>query len=217
MYTVTRKCTSRVLPWSACLIAVIPALCKADPITFRFTGTITSVTDPEHILNGQIAINDAFTGAITFESTASDLRPSDPSYGQYEFPDGSLMVRVGSITIEGTPCVDVSNSSFSDRISIGAALPITAGDLKLVEFAPVSLYDRTGSVFSTDSLPTIPPALADFASARFWMQSRPLGGGQIVTVEGRVDTLTPEPTSMMLLCACFAPFFRRVRPRSFAA
>jgi len=44
-------------------------------ITFAFEGDITSVTDRDGILGGQVQVGDTFSGSYTFESTTPDSNP----------------------------------------------------------------------------------------------------------------------------------------------
>lgn len=53
----------------------------AVPITFEFTGRVTSIVDVDHVLAGDVVVGDTFTGTYTFDSTLPDSYP-------YADPDG---------------------------------------------------------------------------------------------------------------------------------
>ena len=209
MRTTSRLHTRVPVVVAVLAFAFMTCLVQAVPITFQFTGEITSIYDPSRLLGSRIAIGDHYAGKVVFESTTPDSVPSNPTVGRYESPGGSFDFQVGEIQIHtGTPRIIVENNPFGDGLSIGSHLPIELTDFRIIEFSPVSL-DGTASVFSDDSLPLVPPLLSGFLDARFWMQAASLDENRFFVVEGRVETLTPEPSSFLIACACLGLLTRR--------
>jgi len=78
---------------SLLILAAAPA--HADIVALQFSGSITQVSVDN--VFGDIAFGDAFHGTLTFDSTASDLVPADPSIGTYAWSSPFGM----TVTIDG--------------------------------------------------------------------------------------------------------------------
>lgn len=186
-------------------------------ITFEFTGVVTSVTDPDHDLDGLVAAGNTFSGQYTFESTTPDLLPAIAGSGSYQATDGSMFVTIGSLQIDaGRPWIWVIDRTGPDPYQGDeyfvrpVADSISAQGLQIVEFLPVSFYYLRPDVFSSDALALVPPPLP--WQPNFWMQGR-RNGQDHFTVQGQIETLTPEPGSLAVLSACIGLAALRRRTR----
>jgi hypothetical protein len=130
---------------------------QAGPITFNFEGTVTS-TD-----FGTISIGSAVTGSYTFDSGLIDSHPL-PDNGWYSPVNLTLTFIAGS-SITATATIVVFNSdtfdSYSVRIDTLNTLTGSFADPSLSwYFGVLNRQDVTGTAFSDESLPLIPPDLA---------------------------------------------------------
>jgi len=178
--------------------------CVAAPITFDFTGTVTSIIvypnyspPPPDVFVGA-----AVLGSYTFESTVTD---------------GSAATNTGMYVSSGSPygfAVQVGSLSVIDDyvrifvLSDSYAFPQynASSEYKMPGYnAGIALLFPTGPVFPTDSLPTAPPDLNSFANRGGNITYYPLAG--MGTMQGyrvsfRLDSLTtpiPEPMSLTLV------------------
>ncbi len=181
------------------VVAVASLQMLAVPITFEFSGIVNSVSDPGHDLYLLVAAGNTFSGAYTFESTAPELYPG--SY-YYVSPVGSTALTVGSLQIEaGATRIGVTDATtppYSDKYTVSAASDsIIATGVQIVEFFPINFYYPGNAFLTSSDLPLVPPPLP-FTDWSFWIQGRG-PSGQLFTIRGTVDTLTPEPGAISLL------------------
>lgn len=178
----------------ASLILLAPPA-HADTIALQFSGSITQVSVDDAF--GDIAFGDTFHGTLTFDSTAADLIPADPSIGNYAWNSPFGM----TVSIDGHE-FDASGSltigvldSFVDQYTVFATSQ--TGDLDLELF----LLDTTGSAFSNDHLPLSLSALAGFAERDFQLNGFLPGGA--IELSGEMDAPStqevPEPSSFLQL------------------
>jgi len=180
----------------------------ADPVTFQFSGNVTDVLADDGF---GITSGDAIRGTFSFDPSAADLVPGDPTIGIYEFsaPFGMDVVAGGH------------DFNASGLLSIGIAVgsvdlyTVTAvgdsGNLDLQLF----LQDSSGGVFPSDHLPSTPPSLNSFDLRDFHLIDQ-LTDGQ-VQLDGHVTSLTdpiaatPEPSQEALVLAGLILFLGLLR------
>jgi hypothetical protein len=181
----------------------------ADGLTFQFSGRVTDVSDDVF----SIAIGDAFQGTFTFDASAVDLDPDDPTTGIYQFtaPFGMDVVADGhDFNASGLLTIGILDGSV-DLYAVSAVSD--SGDLDM----QLSLQDSSGSVFSSDQLPSIPPSLGSFDARDFHLIDQ-LAGGQ-VQFDGHIASLTdpvaatPEPSNYVLVLAGLIVFLAVLRAK----
>jgi hypothetical protein len=192
---------------------------RAEPITFVFTGTVSTVDDRFGLLDRSVTVGTRFTGSYTFESTTPDSNP-DPTVGDYwhRVPGYGITVTLGNYTFRTNP----ADVEFLLEVVHRAPPPASTGDNYLLRsyrnspLAPGLLVDHiswqlddpTGTALSSDALPLTPPNLADWTSI-FGLtitggDAPPPFGDQDYFIRGHVDsvsaiTAVPEPGSLILL------------------
>jgi hypothetical protein len=162
-------------------------------IAVRLSGTITSVTDPNGLLEDGVRIGDAVSGMFVYDETAPDEHPQ-PDVGRYRFRDPRFMMAVdaGRLSFASDPATvditirlvnDKKTQSVTDRFEVkstgnGDVLPgvgVTGIDILLV--------DETATALSSDALARQCP------NAVCWLPTRTLTvtGLDGWTVEARID------------------------------
>lgn len=185
-------------PLLALTLATAAAAVAAAPVTFAFSGAVTS--DPFGLSTAGAPIS----GTYTFDSAAADavaagqigsFASSGPAFGFFAQVDGSSYAVPDAVT------VNVANDIGVDQYGVIAQ----AGGLTLELF----FEDGTQSAFGSDALPLLPPALAAFG----WREFRLFGTD--VEFLGSIDALTcvagcntpaplPAPGSLLLSAAALA-------------
>ena len=175
---------------------IVAGPAHADTVTFNFSGNVTQVSDQ---VFGDIAFGDAFQGTLSFDSSATDLIPEDPSIGSYAFssPFG-MTLTIGSHDFEATGSLDIEVvNSFVDQYT--ALATDQAGGLLMDLF----LLDDTGSALGDDHLPLDASLLAGFGERDFHLDDF-LCGGEI-QLDGEIDVPftqpIPEPSALTILAA----------------
>ena len=170
---------------------------QADTVTFQFSGAVTQVlADP---VFGDITFGEAFTGSLSFDSTATDLIPDDPTIGSYTFssPFG-MSVRVGSHDFDafGSLDIEILNSAVDQYTAFASS---QAGDLNMSLF----LLDNTGTALDDDHLPSGMPAFDSFAERDFQLSGFLSGGG--IQLDGEISApslqAVPEPRPLIPVIA----------------
>jgi hypothetical protein len=169
----------------------------AAVVTFQFSGTVTQVPIDE--VFGDIEFGEPLQGSFTFDTSAADLIPNDPSTGTYQWTDPlGMTATIGShqFAANGLLSISVLNSVV-DQYTVLAET--SAADITMELF----LQDGTGTVFNNDHLPTTPPALGSFAERDFHLDAI-FSSGE-VQVDGQITTLggtsVPEPGTLGALGA----------------
>lgn len=198
------------------VLALLAAgIAQAAPVTYYFGGQLTYV-DP--FLSPTLAVENGFSGTITYESTTADSSPTDPNRGYY-YTSPALAVTINglsfSIASGGNSSVVVINDlSGTDNFFFSASPGGSATTGSSINgYAPVAFLllmdDYTGSAFSSDALPSSELDLALFEVSRFefFLENR----GSLhpdVYVNGQLSYLSltapnatgiPEPGSLALL------------------
>lgn len=204
---------------------------RATPVTFYFSGTITAVSDANHLLDNSVAVGTPFDGHYTFESTAGDINGA-PSLAQYYSKGAAYeyVVHVGNYTImrSGTATddfggieIDVGNNNGgSDSYIVNSQGAVTVSpslDPSAAFFRSVLLLFNTDqTAFNSTNLPLTPPSLTPFTSPKgfnsFTADGYPAAGGSpLVHIEGTLTSLVPEPQSLALLGIGMAGLLRKRR------
>ena len=206
--------------WIVCCVSLAvfaPASAGAAPITFLFTGHVTQVAalDPASPFPDPVDVGTPFSGRFRFDGASPDLVPLDAQTGSY--------------TSSGTPYgirLSLAGLTFAfPSVNIGV-LNDYAGptDYYLVTFAEsagpgnptgtlveLTLIDDSGTAFSGDALPLLPPALGDFLVRSFLFTDTILGNQ--VEIGGEIESLVvkaaPEPSTMLLLVLPAVGLIRR--------
>jgi hypothetical protein len=189
------------------------APCAAAPITFAFTGTVTSVTgNPLDTFGGGNMVGTSFSGSYTFESTSVD-QIAMPNSGAYASPAGA--------PYHFTAVIGGRSFSVSDLLTIGIVNDINGHDLYTAvgcsTFDCVQagwrlnlfLQDNDRNALGSDALPVFPPSLSHFEIATFSFHL-PVDGNQ-VELRGELSSLTavPEPGTLLLIAPALAFLGRR--------
>jgi len=181
----------------------------AYPVTFRFSGTIDGIGDPDGLLDGTIVVGTPFAGSYTFESTMTDDLPGDAHHGLYTSPAPpmSLMsVSVGDYDFIG-PSHEVLVEN-SDKDSLLMRSYDFASEGFAITNMRVFFLDLEGTAMASDALPLAPPALAPFEVRDFSISGN-AGGTPRFSFGGNVTVLTPEPASIALLAIAALVLLRR--------
>jgi hypothetical protein len=188
------------------LAAVSPA--GAVPLTFNFTGTLTSV-DPA--LTSVMNVSDTISGIYTFESTTAQTL-IDPAAAVYSGAISSLSATAGSYGFTASTGDIEVDDNFAGRDMYSPYTTAPSGS-SVSGFSPwffqFALIDSTQTALSSLALPTTPPSLGLFDNLPIWLffrQPREGGGFDYAFVTGQVTSLpeVPEPTSLLLLGTALA-------------
>lgn len=197
-------------------LAAIPAVAAdAGFVTYSFTGTVTSVTQPSPygvpVVTGQ-----SVSGLFAYDPSTPDLAPS-PNYGQYagasppgfgvDFGTATATATAGflvSVTIDPVAPFHELEVFTSTGVAVdGTVRP--GADLYL------RFRDSTATVFASDSLPPATLTIADFDSAFGLL--RDVATGE--RIDFQITSLTGIPTpGVLAAAAAWGPFAGRSRRRS---
>ena len=196
---------------------------RAELITFEIGGRFTEVEGLG------LAVGNRFSAQYTFESTQADSVPGPG--GGYTLTSYRLVVPALGLDVTGaTGSIAVNNDIFGQdqyavALDIAPAAIIIINDVALLD-VQISLIDVTGTVFSDESLPLIPPPLSSFpddpgiGNARsFVLRGNSLTSCSVICFNsGTIDTfsIVPAPSTPALLLAGFVVLIwtQRVRLRS---
>lgn len=148
---------------------------RPEPICIAITAEVTSVDDFGGILAGMINVGDVITGTYVYESTTPDTNPA-PTIGDYQHTTApfGITLNAGGIVFRTDP----TNVDFLVEIVNDHGIPPSDNYL-LASFSNIfdisvpsamenliawQLDDATLTALSSDALPTVPPALADWQS-----------------------------------------------------
>ncbi|MBI4718873.1 MAG: hypothetical protein HY763_13795 [Planctomycetes bacterium] len=180
----------------------VGAPAPASPVTFGFTGEVTTVLDPFGLLQGHVSPGMPIHGAYTFESKTPDSLPTFPSSGVYENAIVGSEGQIGTLdyalfdTPSAANLIAVENNNFGlgrDRYLAASSNLFLAYHIGL----NIELVDSSQQMFSSDALPLLPPSLDSVDSARFRMgTSEELR----VLVTGELSSffIVPEPATLVL-------------------
>lgn len=194
--------------FAACIWLSSPPSAPAAPITFAYTGEVTSVRDDGPYLDGSITVGTPFWGTYTFESSTPDDYPNVP-WARYTFPASAQLImtlHVGSYSLVAPIAYIGVDNGAKDTYGVSSRPFNFSTKQALSGFA---YTDLSGTVFESDSLPLEPPDIArfnDFGSFRFASTDQV---GDSFSVDGRVLTITPEPEAALLALVSLSLSVRR--------
>jgi hypothetical protein len=175
---------------------LLAGVASSAPITFNFTGSITSV--PIDNVFGDVGFGTVLSGSFTFDSATADGAPADPTTGSYSHVGAPYLftVDIGGHVFTADQFFNVAVlNAFVDQYSAFGL----AQNLSL----EILLQDNTATVFNSDALPTAAPPLSSFTFGTFRLTAT-FDEGE-VQYEGVLDSLTggdpnpiPEPSSFWL-------------------
>ena len=181
-----------------CMGLALTGMAQASTVTFRFEGIFEGrlFTVIPSQLNPPIVPGTPFSGSYSFESTAPDQFPRDPSYGRYALSDYSITVlgRTYSMIAPGMGVIDVAggNSYFVTTLpqSLSGPDPLNGMVLRSSQFAG-------SGIFASDALPILPPSLSGpfGRQPRIGMNFFPAVGNP-VGIEGLLTSLTLAPVPL---------------------
>ncbi len=197
--------TKAILLVSLSFGVIAPSRVIGSPVTWEFTGQLTSVRDVDGSLEGVFNVGMPFSGEYTFESTTPDSFPDAPDRGLYEGAVTSVSGAVGNVPFFELPTftgrIRVSDTLGADGYRVDAATEFLGAP---VSFS-LSLGDSTGNVFSDDSLPLAPPQFNAFDSSSFVVELEPDGDALI----GELTALVPDPGTLLLMVVSVLFVIRR--------
>ena len=190
---------------------------KADPVTFNYQGQVTEVFDLNGVLDGSVVIGTQFYGSYTFEGTWPDSTTGS-TRGDYEWRNADIdagfffsQTLVGNYGWEVSPLTPdpFGGIIVHDNLSGGVFGPEdgytvnTAPHQVLGPVFPVDTVRGTPNIgislstiinltaFNSDSLPLVPPNLADFEETGFLINGN--GAVQELYIRGTLTSLTAAP------------------------
>lgn len=152
----------------------------AAPITFRFQGVVSGVTDPGGLLDGSVVKGTPVAGRYVFEPNVPDLYPESPVWATYDLPfDNLLSFVIGNYSVTSGYKIDVVNDYANPNPSDAYVISWTSSPVRQdpmitngsdifvggqVNLLGMRFDDPTGAVFASDQLPLVPPDLTRMSS-----------------------------------------------------
>ena len=201
----------------ALLLAVArPSL--AEPITFGFTSTLSSVYDPTGLFTSTFGLGsgDPLAGTYTFDSTAADQNP-DPLFGVYSssgWPFGFTLTSGYSTSgidtwIRAVPTCPEDPFGFCPDPIYSVSSTFSTGSLT-GRISLVLAETAFPGVIATDDLPLEPLDPARFTFGRFVNISLEDGNGAVASGRANLNTLTavevPEASALAAIVVGVAMF-----------
>ncbi len=175
----------------------------AFPVSYNFSGNITSVNDNDNLLDGSVVVGGSFSGIFSYDSDLPDIVSSPTYYSSGGSPSVSSTITTGNYNFQvGLGSIDSTNDYM---IILGnytntPFIDLTPSPGKLTK---IMLTDAGGTSFSGTSLPNnLDLDIFDSATITIHGDSGP--NNPFFSVLGNIDTLTannpiPEPTTIALL------------------
>jgi uncharacterized protein (TIGR03382 family) len=203
-------------------IVVASILCaagaaRAELIQYTFTGSITSITEPQNVAPefAEVASGDPFTVRYIFEATAPDQNPANTTSGLY----GGVMwasITIGAASISGDTgsqswhAVNFGEPGFEE---FETSIELLGNDLQ------IDLDNNTDTPpFATDALPGLALPFDLLASSRLFSLSvilPPVRGGFFGDINGTIagfqSEVVPTPGAAALAMLAVSASFRRRR------
>lgn len=200
-------------------LSSVPA--AAAPVTFQFSGHLEEIAalDPSSPFPDPVVFGTPFTGSYTFDGLATDGVPADPNTGSYASagPPYAFNLSLAGLGFAfGAVDIGIANDYPGplDQYLVTYAENPSGANITGV-LLEITLQDFSGTAFSSDALPLVPPTLTDFVVRRFFFTDT-IDGNQ-VEVAGVIDALAvaavPEPSSLPLALVAMLTLATLARPR----
>lgn len=193
----------------ACLAVVLPAQAA---LRLEFAGDVASGPLPGS--GGDVHVGDPFVGSFTFDPTATDQLPADPTRSRFASSSAHMELTAGALVLN-TAAVDADVWEVRNQVADFDWLLITAYAPDDVTIEVKLLIDDSHSFLTSDAWPAageLPPASSfderfvtvfrDRAKTDFWFD------GWIQSV-----ALVPEPATLVLAVAGGLAVVRRKHRR----
>lgn len=187
-----RLCVLRL----ALLIGLLAPVASAEVMTYFFEGEVTSVALNQNNVIPGLAVNDEFTGSVTFESSG------------WNNTNGTVQVNLNGVdlfftgdSIYGGVQLNPSTNQYEIRIQGDTGGDITGSNFSAFNFGP-DLEDANGSAGITDLFPTsINPNELEINI--FTLGGSYIPTGDMLNAQGRVTYFStnpiPEPQTFGLI------------------
>ena len=188
---------------------------SAAIITIGIEATVTSVTDSDNLLEGNVIVGSIITGTYTYDTDTPDTNPASEfgDYWHYDSPFGLELAVGGFVFKTDTNDVEflmgVANNyeGYQDNYLVRSYNNLSLDNGTEVNHISWQLDDYSGTALSSTDLPTMAPILSNWD----W-QSLGINGGiggtapcyeKSFGIGAEVTSvfLIPEPMSLLLLCA----------------
>ncbi len=201
----------------ACLLAAVVLVltplkdAQAIPVTFEFSGHITSILECGDPLGGAVSEGDLFGGTLTYDTATDDSEPdsSEAAYWHDTAPYG-ISVLINGRSFRSDPdntafLAEVFEGSQTDKVSLTSfsnLIPELEWGLSLIV---LELVDPAGQALSSTNLPTsynLGAWSQESSGLTLWAGD----GISEYTLRGAIDTIEnvqvdaiPEPGSILLI------------------
>lgn len=177
-----------------------------ETITINLTAEIVGIDDRDGLLEGRISVGDIITGSYTYDSDTPDTNPLSEvgDYWHASSPYGVILT-TGEFVFQTDPenvnfVLEVGNNhlySSWDHYLFRSYNNLALSNDVVVDLIDWQLYDDSGSVLSSDALPTIPPDLEHWHhyGARLHIA---LGYKSSSHISATVTSAVPEPATFLL-------------------
>jgi hypothetical protein len=190
--------------------AAISATATAAPLTYRFTGEITVVSQNENNVIPNLAVGAPFSGYVTFESTG------------WHRTAGTIFAAINGVDLLFTGQyiygeVVVQPDSHEFRVAGDTGGSITGSTFNAGNFGP-ELGDTDGSAQIAAPFPAVFD-LAEFEVNTFLISGNLIAPARRVDADGRLTAfwLVPEPASAILAAVGVGSLIARAAPRESTA
>lgn len=209
MSTLPRSFRCSFVCWGVVVFVAGGRVALGSPVTWDFQGVVETVDDYYDLLGGTVTPGSVISGTITFESTT----PGDQLVHQlYADPFTSVGGHLEQFSFTGPisnrGSIYVLNDSFSngqDALSFLIPISIASEDA----FLSLGLTDPSGTLYDSTDLPLTPPDLSLFPTGlRQFSISRET---EDLAIRGYLETLVPEPGTLLLLSIAIAGLVLRRR------
>ncbi|HMP84215.1 MAG TPA: hypothetical protein PKA41_16070 [Verrucomicrobiota bacterium] len=187
--------------------ATFTPIANAEAVTFWFSGSVDSISNPSNALPSGINIGTPFAGRISYDpalvySSISNTFPAGTVADYYyNNPTGlSVLVQIGGHTLtnaalvsqhtDGVHIYDNYNNTDEFIVEVGFN-GLVAGETSYTNcFFVVHLRDNTRTAYTNAALPVVAPTLNQFATSRsFSWFLRNAQGAYIASAEGEITNL----------------------------
>ena len=191
-----------------CALSFCAPLAQGTLITIEIEAVVDFVEDRGNYLEGKIKPGDIITGSYTYDSSTPDqdwLWGSESDVvGRYHYfnqPYG-ISLTVDEFVFQTNPdsvnflvSIVNDNQSGNDVYAVGSSSNLPLSNSTVVDSISWTLKDHTGSVFSSDALPTTAPVLVD------WQENiLRFGSDRRYGIFAHVTSAVPEPATIILMC-----------------